>query len=261
MGQMYRAPRPKKFKRKQLPMARSKIDQQQNQVISNLQVKVNKLRNEIELKYHDEEMFGVEFQNATAAASIVLQNGVAQSALVSSATTRIGNEVRMTSFQLKGRILRDPTELASQTVRLILVYDKAPKGTAVTFGEVLQVNTLGNVSNVPYAPYNNDYAGNRLKILYDKMYTLSPNCPDAWNTATALPPGVDVTTISGYGPCEKLIKFKIRLDKKTNYGLATGGTIADIASGALYLLFVGSETAANANYSFSGVSRTIFTDA
>lgn len=259
MGSMYRAPVPanRKFKRAKLPNASKGVDRQQNKVIKNLQKKVAKIDNGVELKHIDTEMTNVEFAQATAAAQLQLCNGIAQGI---TNLLRVGDDINMTSFQIRGVVSRNILELANQSCRLMLIYDKAPKGTAITFGEVLQANTLGTASNIVFAPYNTDYVGTRIKILWDKLIQLNPQTPDAWNVTTVAPPGVDAAAVSGYAPQQMLIKKKIKLNKKTIFGLGTGATIADISVGSLYLMFIGTELVAGDNATFSGVARVIFRD-
>lgn len=242
----------KRFQKKKLPMASKKVDQSQNKAIDNLSKKLKSLEGDIEVKHITQTFTATNFAAATAATQIILVNPVAQG---DDYNERIGDKIKMTSFQIKGVIVRQNADLGKQTARMILVYDAAPKGAALTFGEVLD---LGGVAAglTPYAPYNLDYVGSRIKILYDKSWVLNPQVPDGWVDAAG------IITVSGYAPVQKLIKANVPIGRVANYGLGTAGAVASIATGSLYLLFMSTESlgAGTTTYQFDGLTRLFYRD-
>lgn len=239
------------FKRRPLPMATKKIDDAQNKRIVNIEKKLKGIKNEIELKHNDYKFDIVDFTNNNSV-SIVPLNLLAQG---TTDITRIGDIIHMTSVHIRGVIRRDPVELSGQTVRMVLLYDRGTQGALPQYNQVFDGTTVTGNDYIVHRPYNMDYFPDRFKILYDKSYVLNPSVPDGWVDASG------TITVSGYGPVEKIINKKIRVNKKTTYGLGTTAAITSIASGSLILLLVGSEADNGAPASFIGSSRVYFRDA
>lgn len=214
--------------------------------------KIDMLQEDVELKYKDTEFVLVPF-TSDSSTSIVLLNGIPGS---TGPSGRIGQELRMTSVHFRAVITRDALELSPQTVRLMIIYDKTPNGTAVAFGNLVDNSVINNADFLPYCPYNRDLVPGRFKILYDKSYVLNPQVLDSWTEAPA-----GTFSPSGYAPMERLINKKIPLQKRSVYGLGGGSAITDISIGSLYMVCIGSQPVAGPNYTIDGGCRLFYKDA
>lgn len=205
----------KKTSKKKLPMARNKIDNAQNKRIVNIEKKLRAVENSPELKFID-NFNAITILGVPAAAQINLLNGVVQG---TTETTRLGEEIKPTSLQLRGTIFG--TTSATQAdfeVRIIVFWDRQSNGVAPTAAQLLDLTTI---TQAYHAPYNRDYQ-ERFTVLWDH------NIHNQFNTWTGSGT-VLAATSKGYS------KY-IKLNRKVMYGLANGGTIADIATNSLYLL-------------------------
>lgn len=233
-----------------LPQAlrqQQKVDNAQNIAINTLERKIKKLENAPELKFIDTQVGTVFASDAsTGAGNILLLNGVAQGV---TRITRLGDLARMTSVQIKIQASLATDELAPQSQRLILVYDKQADGAALTVANVIDGAVIGGIT---HRPYQLDNVPNRFKILYDKTFAINPQAVGTVTVATGV--------TAAYAPNTKIIHKKIKLNKKVNYGLGTAGTVADISTGSLYLLFLGTDATAGQPATALGGVRVYFKD-
>lgn len=150
---------------------------------------------------------------------------------------RVGRKIHMQSVRLKGTLQYECTEQTTTAnvnvspVRMILVYDKQPSGgTIPTFDTMFGITTQDGTetsSVMSVVRYDNM---SRFQILRDCVYDISPI--DA------------VTTATGSG---NIYRYQISFDEYVKLGgreTVFGGqsspmTIADISTGALYLVFRG----------------------
>jgi len=149
--------------------------------------------------------------------------------LGSDMNNRIGRKIELRTFQCKGWICianaqaQPPTvsEVAAQCCRFMLVWDTQPNGAIAAITDILQTATPASMLNLN----NRD----RFRILKDKMFALDPFLFD---TATSKASATNQI---------KCIKWFKKLSLETVFNATNGGTIADIASGALLAVWVGSQ--------------------
>lgn len=139
---------------------------------------------------------------------------------------RIGRKLTIKSVQFKGIIQLELSSSPSGSVtaeanhlRMILLYDKQPNGAAPALADVLTggqtVNDLFNIDN-----------RDRFSIIKDKVWSFDPmifdntNFSHAWNRTTAY------------------CKMYKKLNLETVFNAGTAGTVADINSGNLVVLWL-----------------------
>lgn len=170
--------------------------------------------------------------------------------LGSDMTNRIGRKICIKSIQIRGWIvmanakIQPPvvSEVAAQHARLILLWDTQPNGALPTTAQVLTTANSVAMLNLD----NRD----RFRVLADKNYYLDPFIFDtATSTSTA------VNQI-------KQVKLFRKLNLETIFNGTNGGTIADIASGSLVAMWIGSDPGGlNGPVDFAGSYRVRFEDA
>lgn len=226
---------PRKFnnyKKKKMPHATKRVDVAQNKKIENLEKKFKSLKEEIEVKHKDTLLSGVELVSApVAGTNILLLNGLSQG---NTNITRIGDNVKITSIQFRGRLTSAIALLGTSRPRVIIFWDKQANGAAPAATDLLDNSVITRLTD---SPYNHDYI-ERFDILYDKTWVIDSNAvadfdPATGTTSTVMPKSV------------KINKYK-KLQRKVNYGLGNAGTVADISHNSLYLMLI-SETATGSN--------------
>jgi len=156
---------------------------------------------------------------------------------------RIGRKARIKSIFVRGYLTRNSlftptagTAGAPLIVRTILVWDAQPNGTVMSATDLFQDATALSISQL-----NINYR-DRFKILKDKVMTLDPYV----YTTTATQAVADMTNQI------RSVKIYKKVNLETIWNATNGGSIADIASGALYLVNLTSfPTAAAGNNVFS----------
>jgi len=144
---------------------------------------------------------------------------------------RNSRSVRLHSCEVFGDLFTATATGVSQLVRLLVIYDVDPAGTAININNVLSSNAI----NALQAP-DNAY---RYKLLYDKCFSVEPR--------------------TGKGCIAVRIKLNLRgLSMKFNLGDA--GSIADIQKGSLYLYAMGDQGAGNTAATIGVYTRVTFTD-
>jgi len=144
---------------------------------------------------------------------------------------RIGRKIRLHSLFLRGRLALESaiapsgTLSLAQQARLIVCYDLQPNGAAPAITDIL--NTADPASHLNLN--NRD----RFRILCDKEYVFDPSFFQ--NTATQ--------AYSFMGRTIYNVKIFKRLNLDMIFNAVNGGTVADISSGALYMVWIGSAAA------------------
>lgn len=162
---------------------------------------------------------------------------------------RIGRKIKLKSLFIRGRIRLECTSspdtavaVAAQQGRLMIVYDLQPNGVIAGITDIL--NTAEPASHLNLN--NRD----RFRILYDREFVFDPYV-------------VDKTATASYSNAGRSI-HNVKLYKKLNYDMifnsVNGGTIADIASGALLMVWVGSAIAGTTDCLFIGGTRVRYAD-
>lgn len=144
----------------------------------------------------------------TLAQTPTLINAVAEG---SDFTQRIGRKVTWSNFTLRWQVRVNPATPTPSNLRCMVVYDRQPNGALATFGDILNVSGSTVIDETSLQNLNNR---DRFWTLMDKVVSVSPQGPEI----------------------QFRKKFK-RLFTDTQYK-GTGATIADISSGAFYLLFI-----------------------
>ncbi len=168
---------------------------------------------------------------------VLLLNGLSEG---TGNNDRIGQTVRFKDLSMRIAF----TNLTAETIwlRYIIVRDAAPKGVVPAITDVLQGSSVQSFRNL-------DNTG-RFKILEDKVLTLQ------YSTVENTSPSAGFTSI--YIDLEGLKGSKQQKNKskmESNYGLGNAGTIADISSGAYYLMIVTSAVANEAVFSYQSRMR------
>lgn len=165
--------------------------------------------------------------------------------LGSDMNNRIGRKIMMNSIYIKGRVQTTASTIATdnytpaQMMRLILFCDYQPNGATPAITDVL-------VTAAPEAQLNLNNR-DRFKVLWDKEVVLDPFL---------------LVAASG-GSCPnniKMLKKYKKLNIETVFNATNGGTIADINSGALYLLYIGSTVSGTDDMTMTISTRVRYTD-
>lgn len=172
--------------------------------------------------------------NTTGSSQLI--NGIA---IGDSINGRIGRKVTMKSLMLRGNIAWDnggPSN--TQTFRVLVVYDKQTNATLATAGDVFSTAsglTMQNLAN-----------RERFLVLMDKQYTVGPVSNAATTTYLASPQSFN-------------IKKFIKLSHSVIYG-TDAALIADIASGSLLIVTIGTAAAGNGDGNLNLQTRMRYTD-
>lgn len=170
-------------------------------------------------------------------------------------SNRIGRKISMRSVQIRGAVYPYQAGAAPirDFIRLILVYDRQPNGAAPALADVLEdVDQAGTRTTTSFSGLNLSNA-DRFKVLRDWHWAM----PVA-NLAGAASGDEQV---SDPGATLMSIKAFVKLNGlETHYNAGAAGTIADITTGALFLLAVGLSAEANAQYRFLFDTRVRYAD-
>jgi len=132
---------------------------------------------------------------------------------------RVGRKICMKSVQVRGWITQETAQQPCM-VRIMLVWDKQVNGVIATIAEILSAATSNSFMNLD----NRE----RFVVIKDKHYTLGTR-----------------NSTSGTAVADKSVSEPINIYKKLPEGSftifdGTGAGIADINTGALYLVTIGS---------------------
>lgn len=180
---------------------------------------------------------GVEFKavdttinsESNSTGEVTLLNGLARGDDVDA---RVGRKVVMKSVQLQLRPRVTVTTGLAQICRIMLVYDKQTNAAALTIAQVLQNASISGLRNLE----NRD----RFVVLMDQFIELSAS--------------------GNQGDFKHFNKY-LRCNLPVIFNSGDAGTIADITTGSLYLITVGSEAAGDTDANVFGYSRVRFEDA
>lgn len=148
-----------------------------------------------------------------------------------SATTRTGNQIHISSISIEG-LAFIATNVAADDYRIIVGWDRQPDGAQVTVGTVLEGGINTN--------YNKDQVkpNGRIAILYDRHLAL--NQPNAG---------------AAIGGAVVPVRYRKKLDTVVYYQ-SNAGTISDVLKNNLFVLQISS----NAIAQFTGTVQICFTD-
>jgi len=193
--------------------------------------------NTVERKVND---IGTATYQINTTGSITL---LANPALGSDFNNRIGRKVVLKSVYIKGKIQTENSlattagDTVAQQGRFIIFCDMQPNGAAPAVTDLL-------VAALPSSQLNLNNR-DRFKIYSDKEYVFDPY-------------HVNITATTAYASTGRQI-YNVKKYKKLNlemiFNATNGGTIADINSGALYMLWIG-DVAAGANTDLNAIVST-----
>ena len=160
---------------------------------------------------------------------ITVMNALAQG---TTNITRIGDSVRWTSFQMRGRM--DGHTTTDNLVRIVFLRDHSPRGANPSYTDIFE----GSPSVTNVQQYRNLDNIKRFDILWDKTYVVP-----AQSSASS-----SVRVIEKFFDLEKKRKKNKKGYNKsineTNYGLGAAGGVADISENGFFILVVSDNTAA-----------------
>lgn len=171
-------------------------------------------------------------------------------ALGSDMSNRIGRKIVLKSFYIRGRLSTEPAGATPQAAttaplnfcRFIVFADLQPNGAAPAITAVLDTAD-------PYSHLNLDNR-DRFKIYCDKTFGFDPYLYNVTATTSLASASNQVVSLKKYK--------KINLEMIFNG--TNGGTIADVNSGALYMLWIGSNGAGTGDANAVLSTRVRFLD-
>nr|WAE42203.1 MAG: capsid protein [Cressdnaviricota sp.] len=161
-------------------------------------------------------------------------------------TQRIGRKIVLKSIQFKGSL--DVDGLSTTVTgygRYMIIYDRQPNGITPPLTSLLQTYTTANVSSVDSTSMVNMDYRDRFTILKDK---------------TVLFPSSTLVGYPTFNPADAICDFFLPIPQLVTHFQANGGTIADIATGALYLVTFSDITPATNPLALNGTFRLRYTD-
>lgn len=170
--------------------------------------------------------------DSNTATSVALLNGIARGDEINE---RNGREVIMKSVQLNLQIFATAVTGVGSVCRVLLVYDRQTNAAALTAALVLQAATTLAGRSLENR--------RRFKIMMDRTYAV---------------PSRIAATVSG--PEFIVDKFYRRLRHPITFNAGDAGTVADITTGSLYLICIGTEAAGATDGAINLFSRVRYQD-
>lgn len=164
---------------------------------------------------------------------------------------RIGNKIALKSLRIRMSLeVTDKTGQPPQGARFMVVYDRQPNGVYPTVNQVVANITTGNsTTNGNWLSSVNPNYYDRYIVLCDKMFIIGNNVNGSVGTW--------VTTKEAF-MIDEYIKLK---GLETQFKLSSNGSpIADISTGALYIIGYGDQVEDTEAFYMSGQLRLRFYD-
>lgn len=165
---------------------------------------------------------------ADSTGQILLLNGIARGDDIDQ---RTGRQVILKSIELHATNKVTDTTGLSQTHRVLLVFDSQANATALTIAQVLSETSEIGLKNLE----NRE----RFQILLDKAIDLS---------------------VFGQQQSKDTWKYYKKLNHKVTFNNGDAGTVADIVTGSLYLIVIGSQALGVTAGTMYVTTRIRFTD-
>ena len=163
---------------------------------------------------------------------------------------RIGNKIALKSLRLRfGIELTGNTGTPPQLARFMVIYDRQPNGTYPSAGVILSnATTAGTITNGTAYSSINPTLFDRFIVLMDKTFIIGGDV-NGPTTATTEQKGFII---------DEFIKLK---GLETCFsGNTAGSPIADIQTGALYIVGLGDQTANTEAFFMAGMMRLRYYD-
>lgn len=186
-------------------------------------------------------------------ATFTLLNGLVIGAAINN---RIGRKISMRSLRIRGGIYVSATTVNSlyEFGRLILIYDRQANGAAPVIGDLLQdEDAAGTTTTTAFSGLNMSNAA-RFKVIKTWQFKAEQSAGAAITNSEPSQVTTDAQT------CYNIDTFINLKDLETGFNAGNAGTVADIATGSLYMVTIGLNTAANAWLNFRGVVRLRYRD-
>lgn len=143
-------------------------------------------------------------------------------------TSRIGRKITIRNYYIRGWVTPSVQAATSgglvgpsQLARMIILIDMQPNGSAPAITDILSTASPSSHINLNYR--------DRFKILTDKVFPMDASLLSTTNQYV------------GYGKGTYAIKKYKKCKIDVIFNSTNGGTIADISSGALYMVWIGSQ--------------------
>lgn len=150
----------------------------------------------------------------------------------STASGRIGRKVNIKSIYVRGTFQMAASSTGSGQCRMLLFWDKQANGALCSVTDVLATDAFTAVNNISNT---------------DRFMTISDQIINPITVATA-------------GPSQVAFQIYKKVNLSTQFNAGTAGTIADISSGALYVMFAQSGAVAVAAPTVVGTVRIRYSD-
>jgi len=178
-----------------------------------------------EKKYRDQTVFG---WGANTTGSFTLLNAMV---LGTAYNDRIGRRIQIKSVYIRGIVgaeaalttISSPIVSPAFLTRCIVFVDEQPNGAAPGITDLLFEATACSQLNPVYR--------DRFRVLADKQYAIGRMIYDTTNGVGAA------------DNCQWPVKIYKKCNITTTYNAGSAGTVGDIATGALYMFWCGSEPA------------------
>lgn len=196
---------------------------------------LRKVRRDQQLKFSDTYHASASLA-AAGSAQVTALNLIAAG---NTDSTRVGNEIVITSLQVRYNLSTIPTSAAAgQAFRILIVWDYDVGGAVSTLATVLDTSVILDPLR---APYHMDYVGKgkRYRIVYDETIIINESIGSSADYA------------------ERVLKFK-RLNKKVRYTNTTAA-IGSVGTNSLCLMALQDQSANLPTMEFG--ARVYFKDA
>lgn len=131
-------------------------------------------------------------------------------------STRIGNKITMKSVYIRYRVTNGAASIAATMFRVLIVYDTQTNAATPALGDILQAGPAD-----PTLRMMNLANRDRFKILYEDTFT---------------PVGTVVSDTSATTEWQEYRTRFININLDTIFNNTSGGTVADIQTGGLFLV-------------------------
>lgn len=188
--------------------------------------------------------------NFTSAGTFTLLNGIIPGASVNQ---RVGRKISMKSISIRGMVYWSQAGATpgNDYLRCILFYDRQPNGAAPSVADLLtDTDNAGGTTSTAISDINISNA-DRFKVLRDWYWDIP--MPSSGTT----PQNAEVLSTQRELVFKDFVPLK---GMEVHFNAGTAGTVADIATGSLYLLTIGLRAAADYQFSLRFKTRLRYLD-
>lgn len=162
---------------------------------------------------------------------------------------RIGRKITMKAIRLRfGLFPAAPAAGQNEALRILLVYDRQSNGAAPAWADVIQSQDAAGTTSSTAWDHRNESNRDRFVVLRDWHFK-------ATGAAGIFANSLDGTEFTKDSTYDVYVRLK---GLETHYNTGTAGTIADITTGALFMMSLGTSAAVNASRTCAVHSRVNF---